>query len=72
MGGNFPPESKVDSLPWLLYKSFFYEFKESYDGELQYSSKNLTVDSYVSKNLTVERYSSKNLMVESIVGHNFR
>ena len=24
VGGHFPPESNDDSLPWLLYKSFFY------------------------------------------------
>ena len=24
MGGHFPPESNDDSLPWTLYKSFFY------------------------------------------------
>ena len=23
-GGHFPPESNDDSLPWFLYKSFFY------------------------------------------------
>ena len=28
MGGHFPPESNDDSLPWLLYKSFFYGGKK--------------------------------------------